>query len=73
MARRTNVQWVKHAMEYSKFGALSQAFIMEAIGRYANQIAELDPARLDSALISGEAWVGVAKEIKASLDAHYKG
>ena len=69
--RMTNEQVVAHMMKFSNYGALSQAFIMEAISRYATQCAAADPKDLDNAMLSGKAWVGVAKEIKHKLDEHF--
>lgn len=69
--RKTNMQVVKQMMEHSQYGALSQAFIMEAISRYADQCAAADPAMFDSPMMHGASWVGTAKEIQATLKAHF--
>lgn len=68
--RKTNVEMLTHVMEYSRHGALMQAFVIEACARYAKQCAATDPAEFDSGLLSGAAWVGCAKELKAALDEH---
>jgi hypothetical protein len=61
--RETNEELVRRLMTYSRFGALSQVFIMEAIARYAEQCATAKPELFDGPLLNGAAWVGVAKEI----------
>lgn len=65
--RKDNEQFVADLMAFGN--PLKQVFIMEAIRRYANECAAMDPAEFDNALLSGAAWVGVAKEIKAAMDA----
>jgi hypothetical protein len=71
--RRTNVEFVRDLMEFSPYGALVQAFVLEALSRYADQVADADPAQFDSALLSGHAWVGVARDIKAKIHLHLGG
>lgn len=63
-ARKTNVERVTEFMEYSKTGALAQIFVMEAIGRYADQVLKAGPEACASAFIDGEAWCRVAQEWK---------
>ncbi len=70
--RKTNEQIVRHMMTFSRYGALSEMFIMEAITKYAEAVSKADPAQFESMLLSGEAWVGVAKEIHATLADHWK-
>lgn len=64
----TNVEFVTRIMEFSNYGALAQIFVIEALRRWSDLVAESDPAKCDSPMISGHAWVGVAKEIKAKLE-----
>ena len=71
--RKTNVQVVKQMMEHSVYGALAQIFVMDALAKMAKATSEADPAQIESPLISGKAWVGVAKEIHETLEAHFKG
>ena len=69
--RKTNTDCIVELMEFSPTGALAQAFILEAIKRYARAVAAADPAKLDSDLLSGEAWVATAKYIVKELRAQY--
>lgn len=65
---KTNVQLVKNIMETSHFGVLSQAFVMEAIGRYAEKISEMSVEDFsENSFIDPGSWIGVAKEIKEKL------
>jgi hypothetical protein len=71
-----NISIVKKIMTYSRYGALSQAFVVEAIGRYADQCAkmtddEVEKHDREQPLLSYKAWRGVAQEIKAVMDKRY--
>lgn len=68
---KTNTEFVTELMTYSDHGALSQIFIIDAIRKHAERVAAADPTTIDSDFISGERWVGVAREIKRKLDANY--
>jgi hypothetical protein len=69
--RMTNVEFVTHMMEYSKHGALMQAFILEACRKYADACAKADASVFDSALLNGKAWKGCAVELQAALIARH--
>ena len=66
---KTNVQFVRDLMEHSNYGALAQLFVLDALDKWSKIIAESDPAKGDSPLISGQAWVGVANEIQEKINA----
>lgn len=71
--RKTNVQIVKSIMEQSNHGALAQAFVIEAISRYAEQCANLNPKDYDqNSFINMEAWKSLAIEIREKLDNEYR-
>lgn len=73
--RMTNTQKVREIMEFSKYGALAQMFIIDAISTAANKVAETTPDQYkkeDWGFVSVEAWIGVAKEIKGKLEEHFK-
>lgn len=65
---KTNVQFVRDLMEFSRYGALAQIFVIDALDKWSKKISECDPAQVDSAMINGEAWVGVAKEIQRKIE-----
>ena len=67
----TNTQFVSDLMEFSRHGALAQIFVIDAIQKHAEHVAAADPSSINHALISGEGWVSVAREIKARIDAKY--
>lgn len=70
--RATNVDIVTGIMNFSRHGALAQLFVVDALTKWSEKIASVDPAEVDSPMLSGKAWVSVAKEIKDKLDAAYK-
>ncbi|WP_396604857.1 hypothetical protein ACFLEY_22310 [Bradyrhizobium sp. YCK136] len=66
--RKDNVAFVKELMTHSRYGALAQLFVIDALSKWADKISSVEPQAVDSPMISGEAWVGVAKEIKDKID-----
>ncbi len=70
--RKTNTQFVTELMEFSKTGALMQAFVITAIEKYAEQCIKAGPATFDSPLMSGEAWHATAKEAQERLQENYR-
>jgi hypothetical protein len=67
----TNTEFVTELMEFSRFGALSQMFIIDAIQRHADSVAAADPEALANPFVNEHAWIGVAKEIKERVEAKY--
>lgn len=71
--RLDNVEFVTEMMEHSKFGPLAQAFVIEAISRYAEQVAASKPENYgQTSFFSPESWIGVGKEIAEKMDARIK-
>lgn len=67
----TNEDMVLDIMRHSQYGAMAQLFVIDALSKWSEKIAELDPVTVDTGLISGAAWVGVAIEIRDKLNSHY--
>lgn len=70
----TNVEFVTNVMEFSNFGPMAQLFVMEAISKYAEQVANAPEEAFESmkgGLINPDAWQGVAREIHNKVQAHY--
>lgn len=65
----TNTEFVTNLMEFCPTGALAQLLIIEAIARYADQVAAAPP--MEHGLIDGNAWKRTAEYIKGKLDAKY--
>ncbi|ARQ95419.1 hypothetical protein [Bradyrhizobium phage BDU-MI-1] len=66
---KTNVQFIRDLMEHSQYGALAQLFVLDALDKWSQQVAAASPADLDTPLVNGHAWVGVAKEIQEKINA----
>ena len=64
---KTNIQLVRHIMEYSQAGVLKQAFVIEALMSYSNQILKDKEAWPQNSFVSQEAWQTCAKEVIASI------
>jgi hypothetical protein len=71
MAKRsmTNIEKVQHIMGYSRYGALAQLFVMDALYKWTGIISKAPPEQVDNGFVDGEAWIGVAKEIQNTLKA----
>ena len=67
----TNEDLVVRLMNFNPTGALCQAFIIEAIRRYAEQCSTEPAATFHSAFLNGAAWVKCAQHIKAECDKFY--
>lgn len=67
--RETNVEWLAKAMEYSRRGALIQAFIITAIDAYSKQVAAGKPEDFDNPMIAGAAWHDCGVELQEKLAA----
>ena len=71
--RLTNIELVTNIMDYSRYGALSQMFVIDALSKLADAVSKSKPEDYGkSPLISGHAWIGVAKEIQEKLDENYR-
>ena len=64
---KTNIQLVRHIMEYSQVGALKQAFVIEALYQYSQQILENKEVWPQGSFVSQEAWQVCAEEVIASI------
>ena len=71
MAKRpmTNIEKVQHIMSYSRYGALAQLFVMDALHKWTGIISKASPQQVDNGFVNPEAWIGVAREIQSALKA----
>lgn len=70
MKHETNEAFVVRIMNYCPFGALSQAFIIEAIARYADLIADENTVIPDSPWMRGAVWKCTGQWVKSEMDKH---
>lgn len=68
-ARKTNVEFVTDLMNYSRHGALIQAFVIQSLAEYSRKVAASTPEACDTAMVSGHAWHGCAVELQEKLKA----
>jgi hypothetical protein len=66
--RKTNIQVVNDLMTHSKQGVLMQAFIIEAIAKYAEQTKVAPPWSTDNTFISEAAWRACADEALEAIN-----
>jgi len=68
----TNDEFVSHLMNYSPYGGVVQAFIIEAIAYYAEEVVNSEGTLEDaSKLISMDTWKGVAKDVLTKIKEKY--
>lgn len=72
----TNLECLAQIMNFSRYGALAQAFVMDALCKHAEHIAQMPLEQLeekfgDHSMIAASAWQLVAKEIHEKLEAHF--
>lgn len=70
--RKTNVEVVTDLMEFSRYGAVAQLFVMDALSKQAKLVAHAPDEAFAGmkGFISPVAWQGAAREILGKLDAH---
>ena len=76
MKNKTNVQHIKHIMEFSRHGALMQAFVIDALIKHSQEVIKSEgplTEKMKDGFVSGEAWVGCAKELNEYLTKIYDG
>jgi hypothetical protein len=64
----TNVELINKLMTHSKQGVLMQAFIIEAIAKYAEQTKVSPPWSTDNTFISEAAWRACADEAMEAIN-----
>jgi hypothetical protein len=65
---KTNVQLINDLMSHSQQGVLMQAFIIEAIAKYAEQTKVSPPWSKDNTFISEESWRACADEAMEAIN-----
>lgn len=69
---KTNIEKVTEIMEYSDYGFLAQAFVMDAILKHAQRWDVLTPEQVaemqeHNEMLNMTSWQGVAREVLAKL------
>lgn len=74
----TNEEKVVKIMNFSKYGALSQVFVMQALEHFCDLVIEQESELIKEqekcetegkiSMINLKSWVGVAKEIKEKIN-----
>lgn len=72
----TNLECLTDIMTFSRYGALAQAFVMDALSHHAERVATVPLDTLQQQFgahphISVEAWQSVAREIHTKLETHF--
>lgn len=70
MKRKTNEQLLKQLMTQSRYGAVSQMFILQALLTFSRDVVARQDELEGNLIVHREAWIGVATEIKTAIEAH---
>lgn len=69
---KSNVEFVQELMEFSKNGAITQVFVIEALRYYSKKVLQHGKLEDESGnFISNRAWHATAKEIETRLTEKY--
>ena len=68
----TNPEISERIMSFCPHGALIQAFVLEALSRYAEQVADPQVHVPDTPMLSGQAWKQTAIWLQGQLAQHLK-
>lgn len=73
---KTNIDFVCQLMDFSRFGPLAQMFVIDALSKWSDNIAQtpIEESRKafeGNPLIGVEAWQGVAWGIKEKLAPYF--
>jgi hypothetical protein len=71
LSRQTDTQFVLDLMTLSKHGALSQAFVIEALASYSKLVLNSSNSDDSSLVINNKMWKAIAKEIEEKITAKY--
>lgn len=74
MALKSNDKFLSDLLEYSRFGPMTQVFIVEALRHYASAVAETPrPSEQDSrSLIHPALWHDIATDLLEQLTENYE-
>lgn len=67
----SNTEFLNRLMKFSRHGALAELFVLDAVMKHADAVSRADPSMVQGSIVSGRAWVDVAREIKAAFDDFY--
>lgn len=67
----TNDAFMKELMNFGPTGALQQVFILQAITKYAEQVAQATLEELESPFVNPAAWQATAKHILKRYSENY--
>ena len=76
--QKTNEDFVRDLMMFSRRGALIQPFVLKALEFYSAtvvesyQTGELGEAMQSNSFVSAEAWTDCAREVLEKMEGYYK-
>lgn len=72
MDKKTNEQLLLEIINHSRYGALAQVFVIDALYKFAKKVAASSPEEYGDGMlfIHPDSWIGVAKEIELKIKQH---
>ncbi|WAH62225.1 hypothetical protein LZ023_40825 (plasmid) [Pseudomonas silvicola] len=65
--RQTNLELVTDLMEFSRYGALSQVFVLQALEQFSEMVLEAPEAAQEGGPVPVAVWRGIAAETLEAL------
>jgi hypothetical protein len=69
MRRPTNTVFIRRLMDAN---VLNQLFVIDALTKLSEAVANADPETLKNGLIDEHAWIATAKRIRDALNEQYR-
>lgn len=67
----SNEEFLDELMRFSKYGALTQVFVMEAIRFYAEEVSRTTFSDDKNTIINPETWHAIAVDLKKAFEERY--
>lgn len=68
----TNTELVVNLMEFSRFGVVSQMFVVDAITQHAARVAAAKPEDMrTNGFVSNAIWIDTARDVRDRINAFY--
>ena len=71
-SKNMNFKLVESLMKSDRFGPLAEAFVLDAVGKFADKVAKSKVEEYPhNCIVHPETWIELGKEIKGKLDSHF--
>lgn len=67
----TNTEFITRVMDFAKSGPLMQAFVIQALTSYSEDVMSASDAQLENPMVHPDAWRRCAVEMQQELENKY--